>query len=69
MIKKYVQLYDGNMELLYVLDCDNRHCLNTCLKNAAKRILKVEDKRIQFMQIAMGRDGLTAKPVLRPVRV
>ena len=69
MVRKYVKLLDGNMNLVNVLDCDNRHNPRTCLEKAEKRVKESGDKRIQFMQFAMGRDSLVAKHMLSPVRV
>lgn len=69
MVRKYVKLLDGNGSLVNVIDCDNRHCPETCLRKAEKRVKEIGDKKIQFMQFAMGRDSLTAKHILRPVRI
>jgi len=69
MVRKYVKLLDGNMDTIAVLDCDNRFCPDTCLRKAEKEVLKLNDKRVQFMQLLMGKNSLVAKPVFRPVQI
>lgn len=69
MVRKYVKLLDGNMETITIMDCDNRLCVDTCLRNAEKEVKRLNDKRVQFMQLLMGKNSLVAKPVLRPVQI
>jgi len=69
MVKKFILLLDGNTEQIGILNMDARFGLERCFTEAFKEVKLLNDKRVQFVQLAMGKNSLVAKTILSPKRV
>lgn len=69
MVRKFILLLDGNGQQIGILNMDARFGLERCFSEAFKEVKKLNDKRVQFVQLTMGSNSLVAKPILSPKRI
>ena len=67
MIKKFIELLDGNGKTIDLIECDNRLSFERCLERVAYE--QRFNKRAQFMQLLTGKTSRMAKPVFSPKRI
>ncbi len=67
MVKKFIELLDGNGTPIDLIECDNRLSFERCLERVAYE--QRFNKKAQFMQLLTGKNSRMAKPIFSPKRI